>query len=722
MVNIVRPNETANQGRAGISLGAAAQAGSGTVSIGQQVLSAGRQMQSDANQISLASQMSRYLDSQADKLFADSRRATKTALLLNKSNEAGKRYSQARKERYNQTTDDKGNPTYQNLHKDVEKLGQDIMEETAQTISDPEVAKEFRTKFENTISNQKATALKKGLQQEVEFGQQSLNTGLSDLTVQASDDSLDQLGSYEQEGLNSLQSAYESGIISKDEYDSKSAEFSEEIRYNTLANNINQDRNRVRETLELPAEELGLSEEKKNQLVKTLNAADASDLVLAQKAQERDEIDNLTEEANVVEALESRIEADTLREDELLAVEDKVSPEKFANLKEKYIIEADKRQKERKDLKSVADKIVRGEDISDAMPSTINKLFDYMSAQASDQKGQPLTLPEEALLAASVPSQVPKYAKKLEYAAKYGNLDSASDALSAYTYLKDRNKPTLESGFDSEATKIMERTRLLVERGSMSPTEALRDTRDQFKNINEEIRSTRKSLFRKEKDFKVQNIEETAVDAFGAESFFGTNRITQEAVNTFQKFAEDGYIQFGETDVAISYASEMMKKDYGHSEVGGKKVFMFQPPEKAFPGIPAKTLTNILQNEVAPLLPKGTSPEGLSLHADSVTSNSLMIQDKNGARKIPTWTVQYTKTLSDGTEIQVPLIDPKTQTPVRWTAAGTDYFEKQKQEKLEKAQQDRDRFLSDQAEGRTGRNVRNISPSSLLNAITGSEE
>jgi len=698
MVNIVRPGELGQQGRSEISTGIAATAGSGVVSLGREALSVGRQSQA-SNQLSLARQMSALVDVEGKRIFNESKQAHQSATLLNKMTEATESFIKGKTERYSRTTDENGNPTFTTLHKDIEQLGKDTLDQTARTIIDPEVARQFKANFGNYVANQKITALKTARNQQVSFGRSSLDTGLGKLVTQAAADDIDQLGTYEQQGLESLQSAMTSGVISQEEFSERSKEFSAIIREGAIHNAIKNDKESAAGMLQMSAQELGIEESTKTKLVKELDASLKSDQIQVQKAKERADLDNMTQEAAIVEDMENRIEADALRENELIAMEDKISAPKFSELKKKFVKETEKRNKELKTHKELGAKIVNGEDISDVKPSQIDKFFDYMVDQRRDLIDAPTTITEEAQLAATIPAPVKRFAKRLEHSAKYGSTENASEVLNAYTYIKDRKKPTLESSFDREATMIMEHAELLVERGGVVPAEAMTQARDIIFKTDADTRNIREDLFKKEKEFKVNNIEETAATELDAEGFLGDNKISQDAVNTFRSFTREGFIRSGNRDTAVAYAKQMMSKTHGISSVTATEQYMFAPPEKMLPSFSADSLRRILVKEVTPALPAGVAPESISLASDDITVGTIQISGtREGERveqTIPSWVITYKMKVGDE-EIEVPLINEKTGQPKRWTPLGTTVFEEEQKAKITEAEQARQEFVEEQ--------------------------
>ena len=702
MAQIIRPGDIGSLDRSQISLAAAGAAGAGQVAIGRETISVGRQTQ-QSQQLSLAAQISSAIDREGKRMFEESKLAHQSATLLNKTNEATETFIKAQQERYSRAVDENGNPTFETLHEDIGRMGSEVLERTAGTIIDPEVSRKFRERFGSYVANQKISALKTARNQQVEYGRTSLDQGLGKLVRQAARDDIDQIGSYEQQGIQSLQEALVGGVITQEEFNEQSQAFSAIVREKSIRNAITTDRQRAADLLQSSASELGLTDEKKAQLDRELDAAVKSDKVQAAKSAQIQTIDELTEETALVEDLESRIEADALREDELLSVEDQVSSRKFSELKKKFVKEAIKRQETRRKHEELSRRIVEGQDISNVKPSDIDGLHQYMVEQRADAIGQKVGLSDEARLATAIPAPVPSFAKKAEYAVKFGDTANAEEVLAAYTYIKDRNKPSLESGFDNEATLIMEHTELLVERGGMPAPQAMREARDLITKTDEKERAIREDMFRKQSEFKIDNIEETAASELDAEDFFGTNRISQDAVHTFREFVREGYIRTGSNESAIAYAKKLMGKTHGHSNVTNKEQYMFSPPEKEFPSVSSDQLREILVVDVTPLLPEGIDPDTISISSDDITVGQVQavsLEDgRRVKRRVPSWTVTYMQEI-DGEQVEVPLLDPVTGQPKRWSPIGSTLLEQKataaQAAAVEEAQEERKGFVEEE--------------------------
>lgn len=684
MVSIFRSNSSPNLGNAQINPGAGVQ--SGAAALGQAVASSGPAFANSAQAINNSiAQFGAAVEAEGAKLFAESKRAHQSALLLDKTSKATEAFMSARVARSQRTVDENGNPTFESLVRDVGAIGDKLIEDTVKTITDPEVAQQFRLQFGNFVANQKVGALKEAAAQQVDFARANLNKGLHSLTNQAMTDTFDQVGTYESMGKSALDDALAAGAISAVEHEKMSRGFSTQIRVESIKTTIGKDRNAAAKILGATSEQLGLDPDQHARLLKQLNAAIRSDHIAARKAKEVLSLDEQIAQGQILEQLAVRIESGALREDELLGFEDKLSPKRFAALKKLYVRETVQQASERAGFKALAEKISNGEDVTDVKPTQMSKFYNYMLGQQSDVSGKKPTLADEASLAASIPAPVKPFTEKLEYAALHAEPGRAAEALEAYTYIKDRKAAALDSGFDRKATATLEHAQLLVEKGGMDPAAALTRAREKVMSAKDEDIKARKSEFRKIKSFDDKHIEETAASALEAEDWFGRNKISDDAVRTFKRFAQEGYEITGDKESAIAFAKENLSRTYGISDVTGKGKMVYMPPEKVYPNTSPDLMRKILVDEVKQGIDPNIADEDISIESDPLTFR----------RDNPSWIVTHKKDVG-GVKVEMPLVNPKTGELVRWSPKGSQIPQQMLQQEVNKAKADRQAFVEKQ--------------------------
>ena len=658
MAKITRPNESQEQGGARIGLGLAATAGQGAVAIGQTVAQVGKIFQNSDRQLSLAKQMASFIDSEGRKLFNQSKKAHQSAVVLNKLTSAQEEFIKASFKRSRQTVDKNGNPTFTTLHEDIGKIGSDILNKHLKGIGDPEIANQFSLRFNRYVASQKMSALKKGLRQQVSFAQSSLDKGLATLIQQGSSDNFEQVGEYEAQGLESIDNALSSGIIDSTTHNRMRQEFSIIIREGAIRNSIKNNREEAVNALSLSVEELGLPEEKVKSLKAELDAANRADEIAVKKAEQIQAIDEEASEASLIEDVQAKIKADAIREDEILQLQGKLKPKTYKQIRRDFIRAAKARQKDRNQVQGMLNRISSGDDLFDVKPKDINGLFEYLVAQREDETGQRASLEEEAKLAAIIPREVTNFSRKLEQVLKFGDINRAKDAVAAYTYIQDNEKPTLSSGFDKDAVYIAERAQRLSIKGGMSFESALQSARDSIINLTEEGKGLKLSEFNSISDFKTSNLRNTALEELGLEPFLSSDAtINSDALITYKELVKEGYLIDGDLDSAKAFAKEMINKTHGISEVSGEKQFMFAPPEK-LTGLNTEELReSILQDT------KAVFPEGINAETIGIDPGAELQFNSRGQ---PSWVLTHEVKLGDDS-IRMPIIDNKTGLPVKWS-------------------------------------------------------
>lgn len=696
MVNIVRPEGGVQSlGNANISGNVAAEAGRGTIATGQQLQQvADITERAGQEQFQASQRLSAIVDQQGAELFEKSKKASQSATMLNKMTQATEKFLLAQQERYKVNLDKEGNPTFQNLHTDIGNIGQDILKGVRDSIIDPEVQQMFSLQFGEYVSNQKISALQKGIAAQNRHAKKSLKDGLDMLMMQSAADTADQMGTYESTGLGAIQNALAGGVITKPEFDAQSHDFSQSIRVNSIESLIRDDAQGAASMLSKPASELGINEDVRGELASKLASKVTSDDYEMSKAKEIAKIDNLAEEASIVHRLEAKIDAGLLRPDELIAFNGKLRKNRLVALKKRFIKVSEGKEKERAIINEIGNRVVEGTGVDDISASNLNLFYNYAIKLRADITGKPVSLAESAEIAAMIPAPNVKFANKLEAVAKHGDTKQAADMLSAYTYIKDRGARTLESSFNEESTLLMEHSLLLVEKGGMAAPEALLQSRELILKVNKEQRADNLIAFQaataEGKSFSPENLEETAASNLpDAESWYGKNMIDEDAKNDFKTFVKDGYMKTGDKDSAISYAVEMMSRRYGVSEVSGSKEYMFNPPEKMFPDISPKDLRNILIHDVTPALPAGIKPKSIGLKAN-----------KMGKGWIPT----YKKKIGDR-EIEVPLLNEHTGKPRKWTPKGSDYYQVKQQQSVDAAKAANEKFRNTPSNARLAESI-----------------
>jgi len=708
MAKIVRANDITLNNQSRIDISTAAREGSGLIAQGY-LAQQTADVELQKRQYSINQQISDTIDSETQKIFNESKSAYQASTLMDKMNAATESFVRGKLNRYKTTVDDKGNYTYQSLPKDIENIGNTILQNTLKEINDPEVAQQFQLRFKGYISNQKISALQEATKQQMVVGLESLDKGLGTIINQASQDNIGQMNTYYNQGIQSLKDALVGGIISKPDYEQKAEQFRLILKDKVLRNAINVDRNTAAQALNKPATELGITEDEKAKYKKLLDTTLKSDQIAVKKAEELQAIDRSTEEASIIEDLTARMKADVLREDELLAFDGLISPNKFSQMKTEYVKQAKQREAERQHLAGLASRLREGDNLNNVSSGDIDNIYNHMLEQrAHITKSQP-TLSEQAEIAALIPQPVREFATNLNTNVKQGSIKNATEILAAYTYIKDRNKPSLARNFDADATAVMEYTEMLVNKGGVSAEDALVQAREKVFNSSNELQRDLLKDFDTNtewsEDFKLANIQETAASELGIKTGiygFRSNNISQAIAYDYKNFVREGYRKLGDIESAKNYAKQIMNRRYGKSKITGETQYMLNPPEKIWGEDKSEDLRNILLEDITPLIEQkvfsqiGISDDkknimdivlnSINIHSDDKTSNLMTFKlNEKGEiinEQTPTWTVTY---IDPVTGLITPVLNPETGQIKRWSPVGSTYYDTKRAKLLSEA-------------------------------------
>jgi hypothetical protein len=588
--------------------------------------------------------------------------------------EATLEFKKAQQQRESQVVDKNGNPNFMTLSDDIGILGKDIIKRTSSKMLDSEVSQRFTNDFGNFVANQQVLSLKKARNQQISYSRASLDKGLGSLMAQGISDDIDNLKSYENSGQQLLNDSLQGGFISHEEYNKMSADFSTAMREGAIQNSIDNEPARAAQILQSSPEQLGISSKSKTELDSALDAKIKSDKIQALKAAKSAQVQSLNDQALLVQDLETKSEAGVLREDELLKQKNKLEPIAFSQLKRKFLSDAKKRTKKNAELSKISNIISKGISADKFKPALIDDHYERMVAAQDGILGKASTLAEKAPIAASYNSKVRSFAKEVNGSILDGNKEQVADAVSAYTYIRDRKLPTLDGNtFNKQAQEIAEYAELLNEKAGLSLEDAATLAKEKVLSTDEIARQNRAKEFRANKDFKLTNIKETAADDLGAENFLGFNKpITDDAAISYKRLVEVAYENTGDEDAARKIASTQMNKTHGVSQINPVEIYMFAPPEQMFPGVSTEAMRTQLSTDITPILPEGITSENVQVVSDDITRGNFINIKREGIegvtkQELVSYGLQYQRKI-EGTEtsISVPLVNPETGELVRW--------------------------------------------------------
>lgn len=652
MPRVIRPQIQPQTGSPQISLGLAAQSGAGARAIGEAVRQVGREF-AQSNQAAISARIGNTVSQFGQQMFNNSL-SGQTGQVSNSLASATLAFQKAQGDRINQRTDDDGNPLYKTLVDDIGAIGNQVLQDESSKISDPITREKFQSRFMNHVTNQQVLGLGKARNQEVEFERAGLQNGLKALMIQGSTDTYANVNSYVNQGQELLDDALQAGVISPSDHAAQTEEFVSLTREAGLANTIRTDRVEAKQILSLSAEALGIDQEQHTRLNQVVDAAITSDKIQAAKASDMQAVDHEAQKADLAQKMDMRIQADALREDELILQKKNLEPTTYKTLVSKMKKRSRESAKERASLQKVSNIIAKGGDLSQATSGEVDKHYRFMVESKIAKTNQPVTLADKAAVAAQYPGKVNTFARELNSVMQTGNANQAADAVAAYTFIRDRGARALEgSMFTKKSALIAESAEMLNQQGGIPLPKAIATVRENITNSTPDLRKETNTEFNKIPDFKISNLKSTVAEQFDAENLIGINYdIDNEAAKTYKELARESYLINRDEDMAKASAANMMKFNYGVSSVNGDKSFMQAPPEKIF-NMPSDAIRAQLVSDTAGILPEGIPSEQLRIRADQLTRGTF-IQGAEGRTEAITYSVTYIDTASG---LELPLLD-----------------------------------------------------------------
>jgi len=669
MVNITRPGNLGQLSSANIS---SANTGAGAAAIGNQVV-AGANTIANTNPGANAIQIGNEISQLGARYFEQSKQAHQTGMLSSRLADATIEFVKQRDNRFNMVTDAKGNPTFTTLPNDIKTIGDNISASVAKQIDDPDVARQFSQDFGKYVTDQQLSSMRVARSQQVDFSRTALDKGLGTLLLQGANDTIDNVRSYDSQGKKLLDDALRGGIISPSDHLALGEQFSGALSAAAIVTTIQTDPNTAARVLSSDHKALGISEQQKGQLSEALTAKVSSDRDQKEAGEQQQKADLLNKQAVLAEEIDSAIEAGAVREDQLLLQRNNLAPAAFSQLKGKFMAEAKKRQDERQLMLRISNSITSGDSTDSYTINNINTHYERLSEAASQSRGRAIGLNDKATIANTYRRGVPSFAKEVNTSLISGSDDKAEEAISAYTYVRDRKGLALNSSaFTSEAEAIAESAELLIERGGLSAKDAIAKARESVLEADTTVRKMRNTQYSTVPAFKSNKIADTLADDVGAEGFLWRNKaLSDDSISTYARLTRQAYVETGDESYARKLAASRMNLTHGLSDVNGTSEYMYNPPSILYPELKGKDaeVRTQLEADVSTL---GTvDPKSVRILADEATRGKFVrIKRADGSVaqiEHKTYAVTQMKELSDGSVIEVPLTNPKTGELVRWS-------------------------------------------------------
>ena len=573
---------------------------------------------------------------------------------------AQQEYIQRSVERLNQKTDDEGRATYNTLVQDLGSIGEEIQEQFLSNISNKDVADKFKASFAKVINNKKIQGLEESRRQHVDFSRANLQDSVNKAIESSLIDSPDLVNSYVAQTTEMYDAALADGVISAQEHQRMVSGTEENIRVGSLTNQINTAPEDMLSILNSD-QELGIGNSSRQKLIGVAEAAirDKERIAIAEQKEAQKVLkqsQNLAKselelgmlrgtagESDIESAFQSGSINELQRLDLLKSLQrTNNAADKSRNVQN----DIEQALAERRPLIGISDKEVN------------NNYAGKVEAVGAD------TLRKKADIALSYTTPVTAFNEELTWGAVNGDLENASEVLSSFSYLNDRQAPTL-AALPKQTAAILARASVISLNTTVGDKEAMRLAREEFTGRGAEQKQSLRTQFSKQEEFSAENITNTIQDIYDIDGFFGFGQVdvSLDATQAIRQLLESAYAETGDGDSAKAMVKAQTAQLFGVTNVGQEE-FMLLPPEKFYPDIPSEDIHSDLKKDVESFGLENMIPDyaqavgGVSIEDVRIEADSLTRTDS----KNPTWGLYVLGEFGN----KVYLIDPATQSPLRW--------------------------------------------------------
>lgn len=616
--------------------------------------------------------------------------STNTAVFAERLAQGIEGYNAAFQQRVEQRVDDKGNPTYEALPDDIERLGKEMRDQISQDIPDSAASTQFISEFNDYIAQQKVEAFAVARNQHIEHVRAGTGRSLARFEALAKEGGPDASDFYVGQAKNILTSAVDSGAYSQEEATALGTAFNQSVNMAKFEKFIATDPKAAKAQLASEGD-LELTEEQRANLMGQAEAKEL-DLELQQSKQVAEQERQVVEQQSAALLdMRTRLRQDDLGLTEIEKRKDELGEKNYRSIRSSFFARQRKLENEQIRMGEISEAVNNGERLSNFTRNDVDK--HYQLATRNFKEGR-ATLSEKAVLAAKYKAPVRTFQTELEGSILAGGPEAARDAVNSYNFMVATAPEALEN-LDKKSRAVLEAARVFSQSTGLPFDEAIGLARQRVLESDDEVRRIRGREFRKIKQFKdPEELDSLIIEVFDAEEgFTGFVKDTftfdenvalgvRERVRTA---LDEAYRQTGDAEAAKAVVQSQMKGTIGETTLNGGGHIMLFPPEKMFPQATGDELKADLDGLLQEL---GVTTDQAFIQSDEFTRGLL---DKAGNEL-----VTYSLYVRDELGREVPLTDPNTGELLRWQPGIDEIVKGRTAKSLSEAQLERSRAVERQ--------------------------
>jgi len=581
--------------------------------------------------------------------------------------EATVEFNQQYGERINQTTDEDKNPTYGTLTDDVSRFGQSTMSKFLNKIQNPKARIKFERSFGRYVGNKQISSFSVARKQQLDIGRTSLLDAIDTQMGGALSDDPANINHHRAVLEEMIDDGLSSGMLSSSEHRKLKNKTMDDLNlrvYSTFA------KKNPEASLEFfkasSAADLGVDEDIREKIIEAAESEVRSSKRAAKQAEREQSAAERRQQNKVhdelfLDIVEGKDNETSIRQ---AFHEGQITTKHKALLLQKLKNANKDKKTKATSFKSIDDSLAGGRRITESA-ARVGQHYGEAVVNLLEA-GEQATLAQKASVGARYTTPVKPLQRELEFAVMSGDGSQKIDALQAYRFLKENGSRAID-GMDRKARAVLDFADNMTQSTNMPAAAAMSLAKERVLDANDLEIKARNVEFRKIKQFKHDDLEETIKDMYDIDSFlgFGGSDLPAGMRQRTLGLLQEAYKLTGDPEAAKSLVKSWTDNITGSSKINNGKEFMLMPPEKVYPGVSHETLRKDLVSDVQAMVP-GVDADAIKIEADELTRTGT-----------PTYQVYVERDLGDGTTIKEPLLD-KNADPVRWG-----YSEESKQEPVQ---------------------------------------
>ena len=549
-------------------------------------------------------QAGRAIESLSTQYFEENKRADQLAEYTKGMNEAVTAQAEARNQRYQNRTDEKGNPTHRDLVTDIDEINNKVKGEALKNFRDSETREKFSLDYDNYATREKLKAFNEARRQQIDSGRAQILDSMNGLQRKAIEEGIDGLDANQGQAAKILETAASTGLISQQEKEIQTEAFRSATRVEILRNQISED---PQGTLDLLSSDndIGLNSKEERALTKEANIQIKVGKRKEEQAQASIEAAQKREADLLASELDLGIAKGTINEADVVAHEEQLGTIRTNNLRKRAMAQHAKNMKTVNMDKKISGLVESGAGLDSISTEDLSKSYRRTVESLRNPQGGAPSINTLAQTVAHHRTSYKPMMQQFSNSARFGDSAEVGKHLSAYEYMRANNPSSLDK-LSSDDTAFYAALEDMLEHTSTPIEQAVTHLRTKVYDRENEAVAERKAEFSKIKTFKHDALSRTIKGLFDSNKVLfgiidlpgGEPDLAPGMVNQAKTMLEDAYIRTGSTASARATVVAELEKHAKVTTINGMNTLMFNAPEAVFPEYESEDFEKELHREL----------------------------------------------------------------------------------------------------------------------------